>query len=193
MIYVYLACLKLYNMTTLRKWEVGMPEPRKKVKDEIWFGVIVGAIFIYALLADWWQENVVLGWIILVILIAIGLFIIYRYATVRGWLGRQVKETVAKVVFEEVASAREPLPTRTREEVLKRARSKCENEQCNYNGKPHIHHIDAHNSHNNLGNLIALCPSCHQKAHDGIFKETQLINWVRRDYKRLQSNRGSRY
>lgn len=169
-----------------------MPRKQKQVKEAVWIWVIVGAIVIFSLLADWWQENAVLGWIILVILIAIGIFLLYRYATLRGWLGRQVKKTVAEVVFEEVASGREPLPARTREEVLKRARNRCENEQCNYNVQPHIHHIDANNSHNNLGNLVALCPSCHQKAHDGVFKETQLINWVRRDYRRLQSRRGGR-
>ena len=169
-----------------------MPNPRKKIRQEVWIWSIVGAIFIYALLVDWWKQNVVLGSIILVILIAIGIFLLYRYATLRGWLGRQVKNTVSKVVFEKVASEREPLPIATREEVLERARSRCENEQCNYNGKPHIHHIDANNSHNNLGNLVALCPNCHQKAHEGILVESQLINWVRRDYKRLQYSRHRR-
>lgn len=169
-----------------------MPKPRKKIKDEIWFGVIVGAIIVYALLAEWWQQNAVLGWIILGILIAIGVFVLYRYANLRGWLGRQVKDTVQKVVFEEVASAREPLSPYERDEVLKRSQSRCENERCDFQGKPHIHHIDGNNQHKNLGNLIALCPNCHQKAHNGVFTESQLINWVRRDYKRLQARRTRR-
>ena len=96
-----------------------MPKPRKKIKDEIWFGVIIGAIVVYALLAQWWQQNPVLGWIILGILITIGVFVLYRYASLRGWLGRQVKDTVQKVVFEEVASAREPLSPYERGEVDK--------------------------------------------------------------------------
>jgi len=98
-----------------------MPKPRKKIKNEIWFGVIVGAIVVYALLAEWWQQNAVLGWIILGILIAIGIFVLYRYARLRGWLGRQVKDTVQKVVFDKVASAREPLSPYERDEVLRRS------------------------------------------------------------------------
>lgn len=169
-----------------------MPKPRKKVKDEIWFGVIIGAFVVYALLAEWWQQNAVLGWIILVILIAIGVFVLYRYASLRGWFGRQVKDTVQKVVFDKVASAREPLSQYERAAVLRRSQSRCENESCKYQGKPHIHHIDMNNSNNNLANLIALCPSCHQQAHDGKFTQSQLFNWARRDYKSLQARRTQR-
>jgi 5-methylcytosine-specific restriction endonuclease McrA len=169
-----------------------MPRRRRQIKEEVWFWVIFAVIVIYALLAEWWKEHAVIGWTILVILIAAGIFALYRYASVRGWIKRQVKETVEKTIFEETATGREPLPQNTREEVLKRARNRCENEQCNYRGKPHIHHIDNNNSNNNLSNLIALCPNCHQKAHDGVFTETQLINWVRRDYKRLQTSRRRR-
>ena len=169
-----------------------MPRSKKKVKDEFWFVLIFIGIIVYALLAEWWQENVVLGWIILSSLIIVGAFLLYRYARLRGWLGRKVKETVKKAVFEEIASGREPLPRDIRDEVLRRARSSCENEQCNFNGRPHIHHIDANNSNNRLGNLIALCPNCHQRAHDGVFTESQLINWLRRDYRRLQNNRARR-
>ncbi|MFC1905121.1 HNH endonuclease [Chloroflexota bacterium] len=143
----------------------------------------------YAFLADWWKENAILGWIILGILLTAAVFFLYRFASLRGWLGRQAKDTVKKVVFEKVASSREPLPKGTRDEVLKRAHSQCENERCNFKGRPHIHHIDANNSHNPLSNLIALCPNCHQKAHDGVFTESQLINLVRRDYRQLRAGR----
>lgn len=169
-----------------------MPNPRRKIKDEFWFGVIFAAIIVYALLASWWKEHAVLGWIILGVLLAVAGYVLYKYASLRGWLGRQVKDTVQKVVFEKVASAREPLSPNERDEVLRRSQSRCENERCDFQGKPHIHHIDGNNQHNNLGNLIALCPNCHQKAHDGIFTESQLINWVRRDYKRLQTRRAQR-
>ncbi len=166
-----------------------MPKSRKKVKDEFWVALAFVGIIAYALLAEWWKENTILGWSILGILLVVAGFFVYRYASLRGWLGRQVKDTVQKAVFEEVATAREPLPKGMRDGVLKRARSGCENEKCNFKGRPHIHHIDANNSHNRLGNLIALCTNCHQKAHDGIFTESQLINWARRDYRRLQSSR----
>ena len=168
-----------------------MPKSRRKVKYEFWVVLAVVAIIVYALLADWWKENAILGWIILGILLVVAGYFLYRYASLRGWLGRQVRDTVQKAVFDEVASAREPLPQDTRTEVLKRAHSRCENERCNFKGRPHIHHIDMNNSHNNLPNLIALCPICHQKAHDGVFTETQLHNWVRRDFQRLKSRRAT--
>ena len=170
-----------------------MPKSRKKVKDEFWVALVVVAIIVYALLADWWKENAILGWIILGILLVVAGYFLYRYASLRGWLGRQVRDTVQKAVFDEVASAREPLPQDTRTEVLKRAHSRCENERCSYRGKPHIHHIDMNNSNNYIGNLIALCPHCHQKAHHGTFTGSQLINWARRDYRQqLQSRRARR-
>ncbi|MFC1955778.1 HNH endonuclease [Chloroflexota bacterium] len=169
-----------------------MPNPRRKVKDEFWFGAIFIALIVYALLAEWWKEHSVLGWIILGVLVAVAGYILYRYASLRGWLGRQVKDTVQKAVFEKVASDREPLTQYERNAVLRRAQYKCENERCNFQGKPHIHHIDANNQNNKLGNLIALCPNCHQKAHDGKFTESQLFNWARRDYKRLQARRAQR-
>jgi 5-methylcytosine-specific restriction endonuclease McrA len=169
-----------------------MASKQRKIKSDVWVILAVIAIVIFAFIADWWKEHAVIGWIILgVVLVATG-YIVYRYASVRGWIGRQVKDTVKKAVFEKVASEREPLSQREREEVLKRAQNRCENERCNYQGKPHIHHIDGNNQNNRLGNLIALSPNCHQKAHDGILTESQLINWVRRDYKRLQTRRAKR-
>ena len=169
-----------------------MPNRRRKVKDEFWVAAIVAAIIVYALLVDWWKAHAVLGWIILVVLLAVAGYILYRYASLRGWLGRQVKGTVSKVVYEDIASEREPLSQYERNAVLKRSQYRCENESCNYQGKPHIHHIDMNNQHDSLPNLIALCPSCHQKTHDGMFTQTQLFNWARRDYKRLQARRTQR-
>jgi hypothetical protein len=164
-----------------------MPNRSRRVKDEFWAGVIVAAIIVYALLASWWKEHVILGWIILsALLIFIG-YILYRYASLRGWLGRQAKNTVQNAVFEQVASEREPLSPRQRDAILKRAHYRCENELCHFQGNPQIHHIDMKNQNNDLSNLIALCTNCHKKAHAGIFTQSQLFNWARRDYKRLQA------
>lgn len=164
---------------------------RRSIREGFWFALVFIAIIVFALVSDWWKENAVVGWTILGILLAVLAFLVYRFASLRGWLGRQVKGIAEKAVFEDVATAREPLPQGIRSEVLKRASYHCENERCNYKGKPHIHHIDMNNSHNGLSNLIALCPICHQKAHDGVFTETQLYNWVRRDFQRLKSRRAT--
>jgi len=162
---------------------------RRSIREGFWIALFFIFFVVYALLADWWKENAILGWITLGILLAVFAFLLYRFAPLRGWLGRQVKSTAKKAVFEDVASEREPLPQDKRNEVLKRARHQCENERCSYKGKPHIHHIDMNNSNNYLSNLIALCPNCHQKAHKGDFTATQLGNWVRRDLQRLRSKR----
>ena len=164
-----------------------MPNPRKKIKSEFWIIAGIVVIIAWSLLASWWAEHAVIGWIILSALLAGAGYVLYKFASVRGWLGRQVKQTVHDVVFEQVVTDREPLSRYERNEVLKRSQSRCENETCTFQVKPHIHHIDMNNQHNNLSNLIALCPNCHQKAHDGIFSQSQLINWVRRDHKRLQA------
>jgi len=168
-----------------------MPKRKRRIRGEFWFAVFFIGILVVALLAEWWGEHAVIGWSILGILFALLAFFAYRFTSFRGWLGRQVKGATEKAVFKDVASARAPLPADTRKEVLNRARYRCENESCVYKRKPHIHHIDMNNSHNRPSNLSALCPNCHQKAHNGVFTETQIYNWVRRDLRRLQSRRST--
>ena len=166
-----------------------MPNPRRKGKDEFWVGVIVAGVIVYSLLASWWKEHVILGSIILSVLLVVAGYVLYKYASLRGWLGHQVKDTIQKTVFENVASEREPLSPYERNAVLKRSHNRCEHELCHFQGKPQIHHIDMNNQNNDLSNLIALCTNCHNKAHAGIFTQSQLFNWARRDYKMLQATR----
>ena len=150
-----------------------MANSRKKVKDGVWIGGALGTLILYALLADWWKTHAVLGWIILIVLLGIVGYVLYKYAEVCGWLGHQVKETISGVVFEKTASEREPLPKALRAEVLRRAQFD----------------VKMNNSHNNKDNLIALCPNCHQRAHNGELSESQLINWVRRDFNKSKISR----
>jgi 5-methylcytosine-specific restriction endonuclease McrA len=164
---------------------------RRSVKEGFWVVVVFVALLVFALLADWWKEHAAIGWAVVGVLLAVLAFLLYRFASLRGWLRRQVKTVAEKAVFEEVASEREPLPPGTRKEVLERARDRCENESCSQDARPHIHHIDGNNSNNRLANLIALCPNCHQRAHNGLFTESQLHNWVRRDWQRLKSKRAA--
>ena len=85
-----------------------MANPRKRVKGKF-ARIIVGAIIIYFLLGSWWYTNAVLAWIFLVILVAIAGYVQYKYAPWRGWLGNKDKNTLGQVVFEKVASEKEPL------------------------------------------------------------------------------------
>lgn len=168
-----------------------MSKRNRRVRGELWIILMFIALVTYALIADWWEQNSVLGWVIIGVLVVVAAFLIYRFASIRGWLGRQVKTAAEKAIYEPKASPREPLPRGKREEVLERALNRCENDSCNQRVKPVIHHIDGNNSHNQLSNLIALCPNCHQEAHDGVFTERQLRNWVKRDYQRLKARRAT--
>jgi len=98
-----------------------MPNPRRKRKDKFWVGVIVAGVIVYSLLASWWKEHVILGSIILSVLLVVAGYVLYKYASLRGWLGHQVKHTIQKTVFKNVASEREPLSPYERNAVLKRS------------------------------------------------------------------------
>jgi hypothetical protein len=100
----------------------------KRIRSEVWFALIFVAIIIFAIVAQWWKEHSAIGWTIVGVLFLIVAVLAYRYASVRGWLGGQMKSAANRVIFEKVASGREPLPQAKREEVLRRARNRCENE-----------------------------------------------------------------
>jgi len=157
-----------------------MPRPQRRIREEFWIGLIVVALLAYALIADWWRAHAVLGWTIVGTAVAFLAFSIYRFPPFRGWLFRGAKKAGETIVYGTKASAREPLPLDRRRAILQRARYRCENPGCKQNVRPHIHHIDLDNSDNNLRNLIALCPNCHQQAHDGDFSFSQLRDWAKR-------------
>jgi hypothetical protein len=140
-------------------------------------------------IVTWWKGHAIIGWSVLGVLVVALAFFLYKSPILRDWMRRQFKGVTERVVFEDTASDREPLPQGVRKEVLERARQRCENEQCGYQEIPVIHHIDMNNSNNRLYNLVALCPNCHQKAANRVFTGSQLFNWVRRDYQRMKSKR----
>jgi hypothetical protein len=155
-----------------------MSKGQRRIRIEFWAVLIFVALLAYALIADWWKEHAVLGWIITGSILAILAFSIYRFPAFRGLLFRTAKKAGESIAYESKVSGREPLPPDLREHILKRAGDKCENPDCKEHVKPVIHHIDGDNSHNNPRNLIALCPNCHNRAHDGVYKNSQLRNWV---------------
>ncbi len=147
-----------------------MPNPRKKVKGEFWVGVIVAVVIGWTLLAMWWKEHPVLGWIILVVLLAVSGYVLYKYASVRGWLGRQVKETVHGVVFEQGAPKREQINATNRQGSSKYRQSAATNKQhsdiktCRYwncNRSIRANHFLCPEHYQDLGDyLINKCPEC---------------------------------
>ena len=160
-----------------------MAKRKRRIREEFWVGLIFVALLAYALIADWWKEHSVLGWIIVGVIVAILAFSIYRFPAFRRLLFRTAKKAGESLVYDGTkASGREPLDPDLREHILQRAHYKCENPDCKEHVKPVIHHIDGNNSHNSPRNLIALCPNCHQRAHDGDFSFSQLRVWVQRSW-----------
>ncbi|ADJ26107.1 HNH endonuclease [Dehalogenimonas lykanthroporepellens BL-DC-9] len=161
----------------------------KKVKDDFIFAVIFISLIALALIMDWWKANAVLGWTIIGIVAVSTGFFLYKSGRFRASIKNATKSTATKLVFENEANEREPLPPQVRQEVMRRAKHRCENEECSYSRTLHIHHIDMDNSNNRLFNLIALCPNCHKDAHNGYITSTQCRNWVNRDYHQLKVSR----
>jgi hypothetical protein len=159
-----------------------MAKRQRRTREEFWIGLIVVALLAYAFTANWWKQHSALGWTIVAILIALLGFSIYRFPAFRRWLFMGAKKAGRSIMYETETSEREPLPPDLREHILKRAHYKCENPDCREHIKPHIHHIDCDNSNNRPGNLIALCPNCHTKAHHGVGSPSQLRNWVQRSW-----------
>jgi len=159
-----------------------MAKRQRRTREEFWIGLIVVALLAYAFTANWWKQHSVLGWTIVVILVALLGFSIYRFPQFRRWLFMGAKKAGQTIMYETEASEREPLPSHLREHILERAHYECENPDCREHIKPHIHHIDYDNSNNRPGNLAALCPNCHTKAHHGVYSPSQLRNWVQRTW-----------
>jgi len=167
-----------------------MANRQRRIRPEFWIGLIFVALLAYALIADWWKEHAVLGWVILGIVVAILAFSIYRFPAFRGLLVRTAKTAGDRIIHEKpTASGREPLPPDLREHILQRAHYKCENPDCREHIKPEIHHIDGNNSNNSPRNLIALCPNCHGRAGDGVYSYSQLRNWVHRSWETYKRGR----
>ena len=155
---------------------------RRRAKPEFWAGFIFVALLAYGLIAIWWRENPVLGWVILGVIVAGFAFSIYRFPSFRRLLFRTAKTAGESMVYETAVSDREPMPKDTRINILQRARNRCENPDCRSGVPPHIHHIDNDHNNNRFRNLIALCPNCHAMAGKNKYSNSQLRVWVERSW-----------
>jgi len=171
-----------------------MPNRQRRIRIEFWAGLIFVALLAYALIAVWWKENPVLGWIIVGVIVAILAFSIYRFPAFRGLLFRTAKKAGESIAYETAESGREPMPPHIRANILQRAEHRCENPDCRSNVRPEIHHIDGDRNNNRFRNLIALCPNCHTRAGHGEYSNSQLRNWVQRSWETSKrSERKFRY
>ena len=160
-----------------------MAKRKRRIREQFWVALIFVALLAYALIADWWKEHALLGWVIVGIVVALLAFSLCRFPAFRRLFIGTARKTGESLVYDGTkASVREPLDPDLREHIRQRAHYKCENPDCREHVKPVIHHIDGNNSHNSPRNLIALCPNCHQRAHDGDFAFSQLRVWVQRTW-----------
>jgi 5-methylcytosine-specific restriction endonuclease McrA len=162
---------------------------KRKFRSEFLIGVLAVILIAYALIADWWKTHAAIGWTILAVVIIILVFVIIKFSSVRNKVKDTIKDSTKRLIYEDEAPEREPVPDKVRTEIYKRANYSCENPDCREKNTIHIHHIDMNHSNNNYNNIIVLCPTCHTKAHRGIFTTTQLRNWLRADYHQLKQRR----
>ena len=166
-----------------------MPRQRRRTKPEFWAGLIFVALLAYALISHWWKENPALGWTITIAVVAILALSIYRFPSFRRLLFRTAKTAGESMVYETAVSGREPMPQDTRMRIVQRAGNGCENPDCRSGVRPEVHHIDSDHNNHSLRNLIALCPNCHTKAHDGVYSPSQLRNWLRSSWETYKRKR----
>ena len=169
-----------------------MAKNKRKVKEDTWIVVLVVTIIALALIINWWKENVIMAWVIFGLIIVGFGYSLYRFPSLRRFIFKTAKKTGENIVFQEEASSREPVPTRIRQNILSRANNRCESQDCRQVVKPHIHHINNDYNDNNYRNLIALCPNCHSKAHNGVSTTSQLRNWVNFSWERHKRNQRTR-
>ncbi len=162
---------------------------KQKFRSEFLIGVLAVALIAYALIADWWKTHAAIGWTILGIVIIILVFVIIKFSSVRNKVKDTIKDSTKRLVYEDEAPKREPVPEEKRTEIYERANHCCENPDCREKATIHVHHIDMNNSNNNLNNLAVLCPTCHSKAHHGDFSTSQIRNWIRADFFQLKQRR----
>ncbi len=81
-----------------------MARGKRSVRPEFILGLVAVCLIVFTLILDWWEEHAVIGWTILVILIAVFVFLLYRFARFRGWIVRKGisagKKMCMKMVFQ---------------------------------------------------------------------------------------------
>ncbi len=159
-----------------------------RIKSGTWVIIGVVAIFIFALISDWWKTHSVIGWTVLAVLIIGFAFSLYKYPKFRNLVFERATSAAKKTFTEKKASPREPVPNAERQFVLARSKQRCENPDCYNEVKPHIHHIDNDYENQNLSNLIMLCPNHHTEAHQDKWGNRILHNWVSRKQAAYEQN-----
>ncbi len=181
--------LKVYNGTNVDSGGSIMANT-KQVKTEVWVGVLVGVIVLYALIADWASKHPIPFWVVTVGIVGGSGYILYKYPQARrkvwGFTSKTAKDLFANFgTVEEETYPRTPIPVGMRRIVEARADGRCENPGCTEKGnvRCQYHHIDGDRDHHSVTNIAYLCPNCHNKAHHTTDKLT-VKRWINDNYRR---------
>jgi hypothetical protein len=138
--------------------------------------IIIIAIIVVAIIEHMWAAA---GFISAIVFISV---VLYFGPHLLGMLARKIVHGL-KPHPRPITSRTEPkgrlnIPTSIKQQVYARARGRCERPRCSYSAKLHIHHIDKNPSNNSPSNLLAVCPNCHARIHDGEFSIDAQRSWI---------------
>lgn len=166
-----------------------MPQPQGRIKTEFWAILIFVALLAYALIADWWKDHAVLGWVILALALALLAFFLYRFPHFRARLFNAVKTAIGRVIHEPTqqtgvsTSESTPVPQLKQSErdlFIYYIGNRCEKPGCPERNVHEIHHIKPREEggKNTVWNLIVLCPTCHTLAQKNVPSRSTQRFWV---------------
>jgi hypothetical protein len=138
--------------------------------------IIISAIIVVAIIEHMWA---VAGFISAIVFISA---MLYFGPHLLGMLARKIvhglKPSPRPITSSTEPKGRPSISTSIRQQVYARARGRCERPRCSYSAKLHIHHIDRNSSNNSPSNLLAVCPNCHARIHDGEFSVDAQRSWI---------------
>jgi len=175
-----------------------MQRSRRRTKPEFWIVVAFVALLAYALIADWWKDNPVLGRVIVAVVIGVLVLCLVFVPRFRQWLVITVKGAFGRLVYqredEDEPSVRsEAAQDTSRTATRPNLRSdeitlfthmmgnRCENPTCRLPGDLEVHHIvpRREDGPHSVWNLLALCRNCHGKANKNYPSRGVQMRWAR--------------
>lgn len=190
-----------------------MANRQRRIKPELWIVVAFVALLAYALIADWWKDNPVLGRVIVGVVIGVLVLSLVFIPRFRQWLVGIVKRGSSGLVYrsedqDEASERSERLPISSkrapRRDLTQDERNLfidvmgnvCENPNCGETRNLQVHHIEPwrEGGKNKVWNLLVLCGNCHNDADKRVFPIARQKRWADRGrLQRLELRRSGRW
>ncbi len=182
-----------------------MANRQRRIRPELWIGLAFVALLAYALIADWWRDNPVLGRVIVGVVIGVLVLCLVLIPRFRQWFVGIVKRAFSGLVYRSEdqdepsaaseiprgSSKRPPPQDLTSEEralLIDRMGNLCENPTCGETRQLEIHHIKPRREggKNKVWNLLVLCRNCHGDANNRVPSRARQRQWA--EHNRNQRN-----